>query len=488
MKMRSIKLFAITAFCFFMIHEGHAQQDLVIVTPVEFQGALSNPLKGFRPDLNQAGNRKYDDILRHYIRWNEIEQHADDGVDKIIDFCNKEWQIAVENNSRVIPRVYIDWNREPHNEYWPDDLMDYIESIGKTTYDESLYDDPIIQDRFVKLIYKLGEAWDNDPRVAWIQMGIVGPWGEQHSPFPNLQLQKLLGDAFTDAFKNKKVLVRRPFQKFTDYEFGWYWDRFAHEQQGRDQADVMMRMFPDRWEKVPIEGEVGYGAPSGNPGTTPEETLKDPVHRQTFINWVRKVHASGVGWIANYDENDPDVAAGAEIVQKVFGYRFLLKEVTYPNIVQKNQSFSVSFKVENSGSAPFYYDWPIELRLLDSESHEVKWKQVFNSVDIRDWMPGEKWNENTQQYDVAAPIVGNTGTFKIENPLPEGKYILALAILDPAGGMVPAVRFATQQYFNGGNHPIGYIGINTNIEQTTLDPSVFDDPSKDNSLFYKIEN
>ncbi len=77
--MRSIKLFAITAFCFFMIHEGHAQQDLVTVTPVEFQGAISNPLKGFRPDLNQAGTRKYDDILRHYIRWNEIEQNADDG-------------------------------------------------------------------------------------------------------------------------------------------------------------------------------------------------------------------------------------------------------------------------------------------------------------------------------------------------------------------------------------------------------------------------
>ena len=137
--MESLKLFTIFALCFFLINESYAQEDFVTITPVEFQGAFSNPLKGFRPNLNQAGIRKYDDILRHYIRWNEIEQDANDGVDKIMDFCNKEWSNAAANNSRVIPRVYIDWDRQPNNEYWPDDLMKYIESIGKSTHDESLY-------------------------------------------------------------------------------------------------------------------------------------------------------------------------------------------------------------------------------------------------------------------------------------------------------------------------------------------------------------
>ena len=113
-----------------------------------------------------------------------------------------------------------------------------------------------------------------------------------------------------------------------------------------------------------------------------------------------------------------------------------------------------------SGSAPFYYDWPVELRLLDPVSHEVKWKQVFNTVDIHDWMPGEEWNVNTREYDVPAPVIKNTAAFTIDHSLPRGKYILALAILDPAG-MVPSVKFATSQYFNGGMHPIGFIGIDT---------------------------
>ena len=88
-----------------------------------------------------------------------------------------------------------------------------------------------------KLIKKLGEAWDNDPRVAYVEMGLIGEWGEHHDPDistvfpPHYQpnhvagrtwipgIEKVLGDAFTEAFKNKKVMVRYAYE-FTDYEFG----------------------------------------------------------------------------------------------------------------------------------------------------------------------------------------------------------------------------------------------------------------------------
>jgi hypothetical protein len=36
------------------------------------------------------------------------------------------------------------------------------------------------RDRVVSLIKKLGEVWDDDPRVAFIEMGIWGLWGEHH--------------------------------------------------------------------------------------------------------------------------------------------------------------------------------------------------------------------------------------------------------------------------------------------------------------------
>ena len=62
-----------------------------------------------------------------------------------------------------------------------------------------------------------------------------------------------------------------------------------------------------------------------------------------------------------------------------------------------------------------------------------------------------------------------------------GEYILALAILDPAGN-VPAVRFAIKNYFKGGRHPMGKIGVNYTPEAFTV--REFDDIRLDSSLFY----
>ena len=162
--------------------------------------------------------------------------------------------------------------------------------------------------------------------------------------------KKLLGDFFSEAFQNKKVLVRRPFETFDEYEFGWYWDRFAHFQQavypGSGDVGTAVRIDGKRCprkEKLVMVPRSG----TKQPGETPNETLRDPFHRGWLIDWIRELHCTGLGWISDYSLIEPDVKAGAEEVQKAFGYRYILKEVTYPGTIQNNQAFSVSFDVEN---------------------------------------------------------------------------------------------------------------------------------------------
>ena len=426
-------LFAII-FMFFAF-PVHAQNEAVVtLKPKEFEGALNNPLKGFRPGLNTAksGNHPYSLVVREYIKWNEIERNENDSIEQIIKFCNQKWSGVANKNIKIIPRVYLDWDEIVGNEYWPKDMK-----TGDYTSEE-------FNQRLTRLVKRLGKVWDNDPRIAWIQMGIIGYWGEQHHPTPNLWQQKLLGDLFTEAFKNKKVLVRTPYETFRDYSFGWYWDSFAHWNQITSQATPMMANCPDRWKVSPIEGECAYnwGDYAIQPGDSPNVTLKDPQHRKWLINYIRKLHCTALGWVADFDLYNSQVLAGAEEVQKAFGYRYILKEVTYPGEIKNNQPFTVSFSVENTGSAPFYYDWPVELRLLDPDTHQVKWKRLFRNVDIRTWMPGENWNDNIQAYATIASIINNTDTFQIDSTVLKGKYILALSILDPAG-MVPAIKFAT---------------------------------------------
>jgi hypothetical protein len=301
-------------------------------------------------------------------------------------------------------------------------------------------------------------------------------------------MQKILGDAYTTAFKNKLIVVRHPWE-FTDYEFGIHWDSWAHIQQynkhGKGIAELNKRT--GRWKIRPIEGEVAYdwGRYQEQAGSNPNDTLSDAVHRKWLINVIRELHCSGLGWVANYNQNDSKVAAGAEEVQKAFGYRFVIDEVRYPAQISGDEDFKVTFTVRNTGSAPVYYNWPIELNLLDVDSRRAVWKHKFESVDIRKWLPGDKWNADKQVYEIKPETSRVSGVFNLRGKPKAKQYILALAILDPAG-MKPSVRFAMENYFTGGYHPIGMIGIGQKPARVELSSAEFDDPAQDDTLRYEL--
>ena len=134
---------------------------------------------GFRPDLGrQAFEHEYATLARHYIKWNEIENAEDDGIDRIRAFCNEKWKGVEAANIKVIPRVYLHWSKD-NQKYWPADMK------------ADDYSSEQFNRRVRRLVARLGECWDNDPRVAFIQMGLIGKWGEHHSPDVSPEMQKL---------------------------------------------------------------------------------------------------------------------------------------------------------------------------------------------------------------------------------------------------------------------------------------------------------
>ncbi len=455
-----------------------AESGWVVIVPEEYPYALRNPLKGFRPDTNPRNYQdRYVAVTRCYIKWNELENDERDGIDKIIAFCNEKWKDIEKYNVKVIPRVYLDWDSNSGNEYWPADMTpgDYSSEQFKT--------------RLRRLIQRLGQCWDTDPRVAWVQMGIIGCWGEHHSPGPTAEMQQLMGEEFTAAFKDKKVLVRHPWNEFTAYAFGGYWDSWAHwNQMNTHGAGIDNLNTTKAWWKDHIwEGECAYnwGDWQIQPGDNPNDTLKDPAHRDVLIDTLRSLHGSALGWVSGYTKTDPVAAAGAEEVQRAFGYRYVLNEVRYPAELTPGEAFSVQFKATNVGSAPFYYHWPVEISLLAPATKAVVWKDTFADCDIRSWLPGDHYNKTTRKYNVPAVTNVVSGTFRLPGDIAKGEYIFALAILDPAG-MLPSVRLATGNYFNGGRHPIGLTGVGGAPSQYELSPGIFDDPAADNSLHYSL--
>lgn len=469
------------------------QNGWVQVVPREFDGAINNPLKGFR-DYKEGG---YGLLKRVYIPWNVIERGAEDGVERIVAHLNEVSKVGgrrVEDlNVKLVPRVYLDWDGSvgtpgKPKQHWPPDLH---------TFD---YDSPVFQDRLKALVARLGQAWDEDPRIFGVQMGLIGYWGEHHHPAPTAAQRRLLTDAFRAAFKNKPVLVRHTDHEFMEAGFGIYYDTFANL--SREPPTGPVDQFPwqathvyrDLWKRAPIEGEVEYNwqrqresaRPAETFGRTPDETLKVPAYRRYMVDKIRRYHASYLGWIDDYNAADRDVLAGAAELQEAFGYRFVLDAVSYPLVVQPGGRLTVKLTVRNLGSAPFYLDWPVAVALLDASTRKPVWSASLDGVDIRRWVPGEDWDSAAFVYRLPAKTNDVSGGAALPPDLKTGDYILALAILDRQGGLTPSVRFATQNYFRGGWHPMGFIGVGEAPREIALRNITFDSPAFDDSLRYRV--
>jgi hypothetical protein len=441
------------------------RQNLVTVHPEEYDRAIRNPLMGFRASLEKK--HEYSTLVKTYIRWNEIENSASDGMEKIEQVCDAKWRGGAEQNIKFIPRVYLAWPRKESG--WPSDMTE-----GDFTSDQ-------FKQRAIALIKKLGKAWDTDPRVAYVEMGLIGEWGEMEWPDTTDEIKEAIAAQFATSFQNKLVMIRWPNTYNDDiYNFGYYWDSWGHHDQ-QYYGFHLNRVSP-KWKTAVIGGETAYdwGNSLIQPGKNPDESLSMPVHRDFMIDQIRSLHANHIGWIANYDHGSESVRAGAEMVQKAMGYRFVISEVTYPKRIDADTNFTVSLKVKNTGSSPFYYNWPVEVSLLDPKTKQPVWKNTYTNLDIRNWLPGDKWDDKRDTYTIPAEMNSVNQSFFLSG-VPSGEYLLALAILDPAGNR-PSARFAIKNYYHGGRHPIGRVGVNQMIDSFSV--SGFDDLQSDRSLSY----
>ncbi len=452
--------------------KNHDDPNQVTVALTETLEAFPNPMKGFRPSRHMRGKGfsqgEYVTVIKHYIRYTDLEAEAEDTAQKIIDWSNAAWAGIEKSNLKVIPRVVLAYpidRDSPDELFWPSGL-DTSDPVGKWLTDAFL-------ERIVAFIAKLGEAWDKDARVAAVEMGLWGRWGEHHIWPMKLpdgtdrippKAQKRMGAAFAKAFPNKKVMVRNP-ETFLDHSFGYYWDSFALPEENH-YGEAMIRR--QNWHTQMISGEVAYDwGDQSNLGGTPNGTLSCDAHTDFVIGWIRRTHTSSLGWIAEYDAGK-DVSANAACMQKALGYRFVICQAAYTRTLAPGGTFALSFEVNNVGSAPFYYPWPVEVSLLGTDRKPV-WRTTMQE-DIRKWVPGCTFTVS--------------GTFTLPNDLANGQYTLALTVLDPAGNL-PALRFANSSYYNGGYTPLGAMGIGQT--PTAMDIAPFDSLYDDRSLHYTLE-
>ena len=171
-------------------------------------------------------------------------------------------------------------------------------------------------------------------------------------------------------------------------------------------------------------------------------------------------------------------------IQKALGYRYVIGKARYGKRIYPGKEWKIEFDVTNTGSSPFYYQWPVQVALLDPATHDVVWETCLDDVDIRTWLPGDNYDPAAGKYLDPAPVNKIKAAISVDASIPKGEYVVALSILDPAG-MLPSVRFANLEAFEGGYTVLGLVGVGCN--PSTLPDTNWFDLRDERSLHYVID-
>lgn len=440
-----------------------------------------NPLKGFMPFYDAYGSRDTPiaNDFPHSMEWFYIPlRNLMNGPDSFTFETGMEPQLqSIANRGhQAAMRVYLDYPSKPSG--IPQFLRDEgLEVRPYTFFGNSLrsndsvspdYDDPRLMAALENFIAAFGSRYDGDPRLGFVTIGLIGFWGEWHTwpmdgytqatglyqalPDPNeenwmpsQENQERILRAYDDAFNQTRLLLRYPMLpergraagpgRSVEYgsmsmNMGYHDDSFAYNTLFGEDWYFMGKMQwaggLSRWQEEPIGGEL-----------RPEIQLSvwnDPPTRNDVEDFSYAVDYTHVSWlIAHHLFTSRSMTAETPLYQAALagarrmGYEFYISAVTLPDTTP-SAPLEVTLRIQNTGVAPFYYDWQIELGVLDASGNIVtRYHPDWHLIDL---LPAETGvTPYTDWY------------YSSEHQLETGDYKLALRVINPLSGGMP-LRFA----------------------------------------------
>lgn len=352
-------------------------------TPTE-----SNPFRGFVPFIGEF--MEPDDFPHSmeffYVPLKELMNGIDSytfetGLEPNLDEIDGR-------NHQAIFRVYLDYPGLPTG--IPDFLLNGLTLDSYSDYGGGQspdYTNETLISTLETFIGELGTQYDGDTRIAFIQIGLLGFWGEWHTYphedwFPNKTVQNRILHAFDDTFNTTQILLRYPTADSPTLNMGFHDDSFAYETIGSDEW-VFTNLLADagaqnRWQEFPIGGEIYPDIQ-----TTMWE-LVPPGDVQDYEQCVEETHASWMIYdeifYGSYTAGEKSRAREGALL---LGYQFAITGISSN---RDNNELSINVTLENKGNAPFYYPLDVEFGIGEETSG------LFNRVEtIQDInaLPGE---------------------------------------------------------------------------------------------------
>ena len=422
---------------------------------------LKNPLKGFMPYAGCYSNMPYS------MEWSYLPLGTLMNGPTNFDWSSLETLLGkvAGRGHQTVFRVYLDYPAQQTG------IPQYLLDAGLVTHSYNDYgnnglsvspdyENPLVRQALTNFIAALGARYDGDPRIGFITVGLVGFWGEWHTyPYTNwfasIAVQDEVLSAYEGAFAQTKLLVRWPAgTNSRARRLGYHDDSFAYQ-----TIDPPGWMFlgllktageTNKWCTQPIGGEIRpevqlcmWDASQANcvpPG-------------QEFSNCVALTHAS---WMLNQGAFTPGFTGSqqslAQAGSSMLGYELYISNASLGD-TSVSQPLNVTLQVQNTGVAPFYYDWPVQLGALSSS----------NTL--------EKTWTTTWKLSSLLPVTTNAifSWVQTNHGLVAGQYKAMLRVQNPLPGGVP-LRFAnqTQDADMPGWLTLGQVSITSNPPKLSL--------------------
>lgn len=425
--------------------------------PISSNKVLANPFIGWAPPADGGPYSQPHRLVYANLNWIEIE--PSEGVFAFQDIEKKyklnEW---AQKGVKLIFRVVIDSPSEESYRDIPKWLYYKIQKDGewyKNEYGMGFspnYENPILIKAHQKLIEELGKRYDSDPRIAFIQIGSLGHWGEWHTdvqhPFPKVAITDQYVRHYLVSFPTKRLLMRRPHQIAKDHNMGLFNDMFGDVEHTANYIKWFQKGYIS-WlndEQHPAMPNFWENGLSGGEFVGQEKMGLVYMDKNNFKQTMNMVQVTHISWLG---PNSPaDYPFGGKLQQnlntllKKMGYRFRIVSETHEQWARPGNPLTVAMTWENSGVAPFYYPWKIELS-LENQKGEIEARTEIQD-DIRAWHPG----------------IGRINTFlSIPANIRKGQYTLCIAILDPSTGL-PGIELAMEQNRGDKRYRLGKVRIN----------------------------
>ena len=347
-------------------------------------------------------------------------------------------------------------------------LVDYGDGPAEIRIPD--FDDPVVLERHLDFIKRLGAAYDGHPDIARVEVGSIGWWGEWHlsrckaAKMPSLAHCHKVIDAYLTAFKKTPLLMPNPVNPCIAYAVshgsGWRADSLGDLGSFSPKWNHMRDAYPaaiksnnlqNVWKTAPVSFEA--------PKNISEFSEKGWPVRSIF-NYALALHGSSFNGKSAPLPEDPKFRAELDRFLSRLGYRFVLKKFVHPAQASAGDPLKLSMQWQNVGSAPCYQPYRVAYQLTGSDGSK---RIIVGTTTVNALMPGSIELFTTDFPDNVPDLPpGDTHAVSASLELPAdlspGDYSLAIGVVGEKND-TPVVQLAIKGRTNDGWYPLGTLKV-----------------------------